>query len=105
MCYIGFTGHKHPRNDLHMLGKGYEWASSQMPINPMDYFYRSLQREVVSACLARDVGVIGLKCLGGGPRVAEIPAGRRRKSHKNHRLLGFPDRDSLGSFLLTFANG
>ena len=72
--YIGFTGHKHPRIHLSMLAKGYQWASSQMPINPMDYFYRSFQREVVPACQAKDVGVIGMKCLGGGPRIAEIPS-------------------------------
>ena len=72
--HIGFTGHKHPRIHLAMLNKGFEWATSQMPINPMDHFYRSFQREVVPACLARDVGVIGMKCLGGGPRVAEIPS-------------------------------
>ena len=72
--HIGFTGHKHPRIHLRMLDKGFDWATSQMPINPMDHFYRSFQREVVPACLARDVGVIGMKCLGGGPRVAEIPS-------------------------------
>ena len=72
--YIGFTGHKHPRIHLKMLDAGYEWASSQMPINPMDYFYRSFQREAVPVCLAKDVGVIGMKCLGGGPREAEIPS-------------------------------
>ena len=72
--HIGFTGHKHPRIHLKMLGKGYEWASSQMPINPMDYFYRSFQKEVVPMCLAKDVGAIGMKCLGGGPRIGEIPA-------------------------------
>ena len=72
--HIGFTGHKHPQIHLKMLGKGYAWASSQMPINPLDHFYRSFQREVVPMCLASDVGVIGMKCLGGGPRDAEIPS-------------------------------
>jgi len=71
--YIGFTGHKHPGIHVKMLNKGYEWASSQMPINPMDHFYRSFEKEVVPLCLAKDVGVIGMKCLGGGPREAEIP--------------------------------
>ncbi len=71
--YIGFTGHKHPSIHLRMLAKSYEWASSQMPINPMDHFYRSFQNEVVPMCLAKDVGVIGMKTLGGGPRLAEIP--------------------------------
>lgn len=71
--HIGFTGHKHPRIHTKMLNKGYEWASSQMPINPMDHFYRSFGQEVVPLCVAKDVGVIGMKCLGGGPREAEIP--------------------------------
>ena len=71
--YIGFTGHKHPRIHVKMLNKGYDWASSQMPINPMDFFYRSFEKEVVPLCLAKDVGVIGMKCLGGGPRQGEIP--------------------------------
>lgn len=71
--YIGFTGHKHPRIHVKMLNKGYDWASSQMPINPMDFFYRSFEKEAVPLCLAKDVGVIGMKCLGGGPREGEIP--------------------------------
>ena len=64
--FIGFTGHKDPRIHLKMLGKPYDWATSQMPINVMDYFYRSFQKEVVPVCLAKDVGVIGMKSLGGG---------------------------------------
>jgi len=36
-----------------------------MPINPMDYYFRSFQKEVVPVCLAKDVGVIGMKSLGG----------------------------------------
>lgn len=72
--HIGFTGHKHPSIHVKMLSKGFEWATSQMPINPMDHFYRSFQREVIPLCLAKDVGVIGMKCLGGGPREAEIPS-------------------------------
>lgn len=71
--HIGFTGHKHPSIHVKMLHKGFHWATSQMPINPMDYFYRSFQNEVIPLCLAKDVGVIGMKCLGGGPREAEIP--------------------------------
>ena len=70
--YIGFTGHKDPRIHLKMLNKGYDWAASQMPVNVMDAHYRSFQREVVPVCLARDVGVVGMKSLGGGSP-GEIP--------------------------------
>ena len=72
--HIGFTGHKHPGIHAKMLHKGFQWATSQMPINPMDHFYRSFEKEVIPLCLAKDVGVIGMKCLGGGPREAEIPS-------------------------------
>ena len=71
--YIGFTGHKDPRIHLKMLNKGYDWAGAQMPINVMDAHYRSFQKEVVPVCLARDVGVIGMKSLGGGSPRGKIP--------------------------------
>ena len=44
-----------------------------MPVNPMDHFYRSFERLVVPQCLEKDVGVIGMKSLGGGPHVGIIP--------------------------------
>lgn len=72
--YIGFTGHKDPRIHNKMLNKAYEWATAQMPINVMDAHYRSFQKQTVPLCLAKDVGVIGMKTLGGGPRVAKIPS-------------------------------
>ena len=65
--YIGFTGHKDPRIHLKMLNKPYDWATAQMPINVADAHYRSFQKEVVPACLNKNVGVIGMKSLGGGP--------------------------------------
>ena len=68
--YIGFTGHKDPSIHLKMLNKPYDWATAQMPINVMDAHYRSFQKEVVPVCMARDVGVIGMKSFAGG----DIPA-------------------------------
>jgi aryl-alcohol dehydrogenase-like predicted oxidoreductase len=65
--YVGFTGHKDPRIHLKMLGKAYHWASAQMPINVCDWHYRSFQQEVVPVCLEKQVGVIGMKSLGGSP--------------------------------------
>ena len=65
--YIGFTGHKDPRIHLKMLAKPYDWDTSQMPINIMDAHFRSFQKEVVPVCLNKNVGVIGMKSLGGSP--------------------------------------
>ncbi|MEZ5352967.1 MAG: aldo/keto reductase [Bryobacteraceae bacterium] len=72
--YLGFTGHKDPRIHLTMLAKPYPWVTAQMPINVMDTFYRSFQKQVVPVCNRKDVAVIGMKSLGGGPRDARIPS-------------------------------
>ena len=69
--HIGFTGHKDPRIHLDMLtrkfeGKAVDWDTVQMPINVMDAHFRSFQHNVVPVCLKRNIGVIGMKGLGGG---------------------------------------
>ena len=71
--YIGFTGHKDPRIHLKMLGKDHPWDTAQMPINVMDFHYRSFQKLVVPVCLNKRVGVIGMKSLGGGSPRGRIP--------------------------------
>lgn len=64
--FIGFTGHKDPRIHLKMLGKPHDWDSAQMPVNVMDTHYRSFISGVIPVCLKKNVGVIGMKGLGGG---------------------------------------
>src|SRR5262249_25706074 len=71
--FIGFTGHKDPRIHLKMLNKPHEWDTAQMPINVMDAHYRSFQNEVVPVCLAKQVGILGMKSLGGGSPRGRIP--------------------------------
>ena len=63
--FIGFTSHKHPAIHLSMLDRPFEWDACQMPINVMDASYRSFQKEVVPVCLQKNVGIIGMKGLGG----------------------------------------
>jgi uncharacterized protein len=48
-----------------MIGKPFEWAASQMPLNVMDASYRSFQRQVLPVMLQKGIGVIGMKSLGG----------------------------------------
>ncbi|MBM3727540.1 MAG: aldo/keto reductase [Acidobacteria bacterium] len=72
--YLGFTGHKDPRIHLKMLAKPYPWVSAQMPVNVMDAWYRSFQNQVIPVAAKQNVGVIGMKCLGGGPFEGRIPA-------------------------------
>jgi uncharacterized protein len=80
--FIGFTGHKAPSIHLKMIGKPYDWATAQMPINVMDAVYRSFQNEVVPVCLQKNIGVIGMKGLGGG-----YPKGR----FQDHTSLSIED--------------
>ena len=70
--FIGFTGHKDPSIHLKMLGKEFEWDAVQMPINVMDAQFRSFQHEVVPVCRERNMGMIGMKSLGGSG--ASIPS-------------------------------
>jgi predicted aldo/keto reductase-like oxidoreductase len=63
--YIGFTGHKDPRIHLAMLSR-HSWDTVQMPINVCDHFYRSFVNQVVPEANKRQIGVIGMKSLGGG---------------------------------------
>jgi aryl-alcohol dehydrogenase-like predicted oxidoreductase len=63
--FVGFTGHKHPALHLSMLEKPFDWDAAQMPINVMDAVYRSFQKQVVPVCLRKNVGVLGMKGLGG----------------------------------------
>ena len=71
--HIGFTGHKDPRIHRKMLHKPYGWATSQMPINVMDAYYRSFQRNVLPLCLEKNVGVIGMKSLCNGKIPSDTP--------------------------------
>jgi predicted aldo/keto reductase-like oxidoreductase len=74
--YLGFTGHKDPLIHLKMLGKPYDWASVQMPLNVMDVHYRSFQKQVLPVLLERNIGVLAMKSLGGNGSIvsqAKVP--------------------------------
>ncbi len=69
--YIGFTGHRYPRFLLEMIERGFPWDTVQMPLNVLDYHFRSFEHEVLPIALEKNIGVIAMKTLGGSP--AEIP--------------------------------
>jgi aryl-alcohol dehydrogenase-like predicted oxidoreductase len=62
--FIGFTGHKDPKFHLAMLAKSFAWDAVQMPLNVLDAHYRSFQHLVLTECVKRGLGVIGMKALG-----------------------------------------
>jgi predicted aldo/keto reductase-like oxidoreductase len=63
--FIGFTGHKSPHIHRSMLAQDFAWDTCQMPVNVADAHYRSFQHEVLPELQQRNIGVIGMKSLGG----------------------------------------
>ena len=63
--FIGFTGHKSPDILKDMLAQDFDWDTCQMPINVLDAHYRSFQKEILPTLNQRNIGVIGMKSLGG----------------------------------------
>ena len=64
--FIGFTGHRWPKLFREMLAGDFDWDTVQMPINLLDYYYRSFAQEIMPMLVERGIGVIGMKSLGGG---------------------------------------
>ncbi len=68
--YVGFTGHKDPSIHLHMLDmaakNGFHFDSCQMPLNVLDYHFRSFAHQVVPRLVAEKTAVLGMKPLASG---------------------------------------
>lgn len=66
--YIGFTGHKDPRVHLYTLEVAdrhkFQFDTVQMPVNVMDYHFRSFINEVLPELTKRNIGVLGMKSIG-----------------------------------------
>ena len=67
--YIGFTGHKSPDIHLKMLqvadAHGFRFDTVQMPLNVMDAQFDSFERKVLPVLVQKEIGVLGMKPLGG----------------------------------------
>jgi len=68
--YIGFTGHKSPEHHLHMLAcaakNNFTFDAVQLPLNVMDTHFNSFEKLVVPVLVKHQIGVLGMKPLGGG---------------------------------------
>lgn len=68
--YIGFTGHKDPSIHLHMLDvaakNGFHFDTCQMPLNVLDYNFRSFAHNVVPRLVTEKIAVLGMKPLASG---------------------------------------
>ena len=68
--YIGFTGHKDPIVHLRMLDvaaqHGFHFDAAQMPLNVLDYHFRSFAHQVVPRLVKEGTAVLGMKPLAFG---------------------------------------
>jgi len=63
--YIGMTGHSDPEVHLAFIKK-FDLDTVQMPINVVDYHYKSFRKTVVDEAVKRNIGVIAMKTLSFG---------------------------------------
>jgi predicted aldo/keto reductase-like oxidoreductase len=66
--FIGFTGHKDPHIHLYMLEMAqkhnFRFDTVQMPLNVMDYHFRSFAKLVVPEAVKLKMGILGMKSMG-----------------------------------------
>lgn len=68
--YVGFTGHKDPVVHLRMLDvaaqHGFHFDSCQMPLNLLDYHFRSFAHDVVPRLVKEGTAALGMKPMAFG---------------------------------------
>ena len=68
--FIGFTGHKDPLVHLRMLEIGrnhdFRFDAVQMPLNVMDFHFRSFAHMVLPVLVMDQIGVLGMKPMSSG---------------------------------------
>jgi predicted aldo/keto reductase-like oxidoreductase len=67
--FIGFTGHSNPEVHRQMIVRGFGWDTIQMPVNMLDHQYLSFSTQIIPMARERNIGIIGMKSLGGAPGV------------------------------------
>ena len=68
--FIGFTGHKDPAIHLRMLEVAaqhrFHFDTCQMPLNLMDYHFRSFAHQVLPKLVEQGIAVLAMKTMGSG---------------------------------------
>ena len=68
--YIGFTGHKDPVVHLRMLEVAaqhkFHFDTCQMPLNLMDYHFRSFAHQVLPKLVEQGIAPLAMKTMAGG---------------------------------------
>jgi aryl-alcohol dehydrogenase-like predicted oxidoreductase len=89
--YIGFTGHKDPAVHLRMLDvaaqHNFHFDTCQMPLNVLDFHFRSFAHEVVPRLVKEGIAVLGMKPMAFG---AALKAGVATPIECLHYALNLP---------------
>ncbi len=68
--YVGFTGHKDPLVHLRMVQVAsqhkFHFDTCQMPLNVLDFHFRSFAHNVVPQLVKEGIGVLGMKPMASG---------------------------------------
>jgi len=64
---VGFTGHQDPKVHLAMLKHDYPLDAVLMPVNAFESGRKGFRTEVLPELTKRNLGVLGIKSLGGTP--------------------------------------
>jgi aryl-alcohol dehydrogenase-like predicted oxidoreductase len=68
--YIGFTGHKDPLIHLYTLDRardaGFRFDAVQLPVNAMDFHFRSFERHFLPRLVKEGIAPLGMKSLAYG---------------------------------------
>ncbi len=67
--YLGFTGHQDPALHLAMLKHDYPFDAVLMPVNAFEPNRKGFRTQVLPELNKREMGVLGIKSLGGNARV------------------------------------
>ena len=95
--FIGFTGHKDPAVHLRMLDVAAEhkfhFDTSQMPLNVLDYHFRSFSHQVVPRMVKEGVAVLAMKTMAFG---YVLKAGVATPAECLHYALNLPTSVVIG---------
>ena len=69
---VGFTGHKDPAIHLRVLSHDFPFDTVQMPLNCLDATFRSFEQRVLPEAQRRQMGVLGMKSLGGSGEIVKF---------------------------------
>lgn len=95
--FIGFTGHKDPAVHLRMLDVAAEhqfhFDSAQMPLNVLDYHFRSFSHQVVPRLVKEGIAVLAMKTMASG---YVLQAGVATPAECLHYALNLPTSVVIG---------